>query len=214
MSVSATGITGYRAGVRKFATAGPFDGVSVADGAVMNIEDPSSIMVVHSDRFWVRCGGSAVLIADDEGVYSSTAKLSSDAKLKENLSKLDDTTVIRKNDNVKFNNLTSDDVFDFLKNTSLFNYNFKGQDKPKFSLVAQLVKEPVRSVIVDYNKFNKTYAIDVYNYASIIHAGVQEEIKKREALEDKVNKLEGELAEIKKLLKERGITNVKEPKSN
>ena len=205
LSVSATGITGYRAGVRKFATAGPFDGVSVADGAVMNIEDPSSIMVVHSDRFWVRCGGSAVLIADDEGVYSSTAKLSSDAKLKENLSKLDDTTVIRKNDNVKFNNLTSDDVFDFLKNTSLFNYNFKGQDKPKFSLVAQLVKGPVRNVIVDYNKINNTYAIDVYNYASIIHAGVQEEIKKREALEDKVIKLEEELAGIKKLLKERGI---------
>lgn len=200
LSVSATGITGYRAGVRKFATAGPFDGVSVADGAVMNIEDPSSIMVVHSDRFWVRCGGSAVLIADDEGVYSSTAKLSSDAKLKENLSKLDDTTVIRKNDNVKFNNLTSDDVFDFLKNTSLFNYNFKGQDKPKFSLVAQLVKGPVRNVIVDYNKINNTYAIDVYNYASIIHAGVQEEIKKREALEVKVNSLESDIEILRKEL--------------
>ena len=205
LSVSATGITGYRAGVRKFATAGPFDGVSVASGAVMNIEDPSSIMVVQSNSFWVRCGGSAVLIADNEGVYSRTAKLSSDAKLKENLSKLDDTTVIRKNDNVKFNNLTSDDVFDFLKNTSLFNYNFKRQDKPKFSLVAQLVKGPVRNVIVDYNKINNTYAIDVYNYASIIHAGVQVEIKKREAMEDKVSKLEEELAGIKKLLKERGI---------
>ena len=200
LSVSATGITGYRGGERKFATAGPFDGVSVADGAVMNIEDPSSIMVVHSDRFWVRCGGSAVLIADDEGVYSSTAKLSSDAKLKENLSKLDDTTVIRKNDNVKFNNLTSDDVFDFLKNTSLFNYNFKGQDKPKFSLVAQLVKGPVRNVIVDYNKINNTYAIDVYNYASIIHAGVQEEIKKREILEVKVNSLESDIDALRKEL--------------
>lgn len=200
LSVSATGITGYRGGERKFATAGPFDGVSVADGAVMNIEDPSSIMVVHSDRFWVRCGGSAVLIADDEGVYSSTAKLSSDAKLKENLCKLDDTTVIRKNDNVKFNNLTSDDVFDFLKNTSLFNYNFKGQDKPKFSLVAQLVKGPVRNVIVDYNKVNKTYAIDVYNYASIIHAGVQEEIKKRESLEAKVETLESDIKKLKEEL--------------
>ena len=200
LSVSATGITGYRAGVRKFATAGPFDGVSVADGAVMNIEDPSSIMVVHSDRFWVRCGGSAVLIADDEGVYSSTAKLSSDAKLKENLSKLDDDKTIRKNDNVKFNNLTSSDVFDFLKNTSLFNYNFKGQDKPKFSLVAQLIKEPIRSVIVDYNKFNKTYAIDVYNYASIIHAGVQEEIKKREILEVKVNSLKSDIDALRKEL--------------
>lgn len=206
LSVSATGITGYRAGVRKFATAGPFDGVSVADGAVMNIEDPSSIMVVHSDRFWVRCGGSAVLIADDEGVYSSTAKLSSDAKLKENLCKLDDTTVIRKNDNVKFNNLTSDDVFDFLKNTSLFNYNFKGQDKPKFSLVAQLVKGPVRNVIVDYNKINNTYAIDVYNYASIIHAGVQEEIKKRERLEAKVEALESDIKELKEEL--RAIKNM------
>ena len=200
LSVSATGITGYRGGERKFATAGPFDGVSVADGAVMNIEDPSSIMVVHSDRFWVRCGGSAVLIADDEGVYSSTAKLSSDAKLKENLCKLDDTTVIRKNDNVKFNNLTSDDVFDFLKNTSLFNYNFKGQDKPKFSLVAQLVKGPVRNVIVDYNKINNTYAIDVYNYASIIHAGVQEEIKKRESLEAKVETLESDIKKLKEEL--------------
>ena len=200
LSVSATGITGYRAGVRKFATAGPFDGVSVADGAVMNIEDPSSLMVVHSDRFWVRCGGSAVLIADDEGVYSSTAKLSSDAKLKENLCKIDDDKIIRKNDDVKFNNLTSDDVFDFLKNTSLFNYNFKGQDKPKFSLVAQLVKGPVRNVIVDYNKVNKTYAIDVYNYASIIHAGVQEEIKKREALEVKVNSLESDIEILRKEL--------------
>lgn len=200
LSVSATGITGYRAGVRKFATAGPFDGVSVADGAVMNIEDPSSLMVVHSNRFWVRCGGSAVLIADDEGVYSSTAKLSSDAKLKENLCKIDDDKIIRKNDDVKFNNLTSDDVFDFLKNTSLFNYNFKGQDKPKFSLVAQLVKGPVRNVIVDYNKVNKTYAIDVYNYASIIHAGVQEEIKKREALEVKVNSLESDIEILRKEL--------------
>lgn len=200
LSVSATGITGYRAGVRKFTTAGPFDGVSVADGVVMNIDDPSSLMVVHSNRFWVRCGGSAVLIADDEGVYSSTAKLSSDAKLKENLCKIDDDKIIRKNDDVKFNNLTSDDVFDFLKNTSLFNYNFKGQDKPKFSLVAQLVKGPVRNVIVDYNKVNKTYAIDVYNYASIIHAGVQEEIKKREALEVKVNSLESDIEILRKEL--------------
>ena len=43
---------------------------------------------------------------------------------------------------------------------------------------------------------------------------LQEEIKKREALEDKVGKLEEELISIKKLLKERGIINVKEPESN
>ena len=52
------------------------------------------------------------------------------------------------------------------------------------------------------------------NYHSMVHIALQEEIKKREALEDKVGKLEQELANIKKLLKERGIINVKEPESN
>ena len=96
--------------------------------------------------------------------------------------------------------MTSEDVFDFLKNTSLFNYNFKGQNKPKFSLVAQLIKDPIRSVIVGYNKINKTYAIDVYNYTSILHAGMQEEIKKREMLEARVTSLESDIDILRKEL--------------
>lgn len=200
LSVSNTGISGYRAGERKFATAGQYDGISVASGTVMNLDSSDTLMSVNSEAFWARASGAQVILATREGVYSTTAQLSSDAKLKENLSKLDDTTVIRKNDNVKINNLTSSDVFDFLRNTSLFNYNFKGQNKPRFSLVAQLIKDPIRSVIVGYNKINKTYAIDVYNYTSILHAGMQEEIKKREMLEARVTSLESDIDILRKEL--------------
>ena len=166
----------------------------------MNLDSSDTLMSVNSEAFWARASGAQVILATREGVYSTTAQLSSDAKLKENICKINDDKIIRKNDDVKFNNLTSSDVFDFLRNTSLFNYNFKGQNKPKFSLVAQLIKEPIRSVIVGYNKINKTYAIDVYNYTSILHAGMQEEIKKREMLEARVTSLESDINVLRKEL--------------
>jgi hypothetical protein len=207
VSVSNFGVSAYRNGERKFATAGQYDGISVASGTVMSLDNPSSLMVVSDNTYWVRCSGTMVLMADSDGVYSSSTKLSSDAKLKENLCKIGDTVVIRKNENVKFTNLTGDDVFDFLKNTSLFNYNFKGRQEPCFSPVAQLIKDPVRKYIVSFNKHTKSYSIDAYNYVSIIHAGMQEEIKKREALEervktseDKIKELERNIYELKKIV--------------
>ena len=57
-------------------------------------------------------------------------------------------------------------------------------------------------------------SINMGNYTSMLHVALQEEIKKREALEVRVGKLEQELEDIKKLLKEREVTNVKEPENN
>lgn len=126
----------------------------------------------------------------------------------------------RVKDNIKYiedgpGNINKSNIFDFVKTINLATYQYKKFSGSNLSMIAQDVQR--FRFIQDYlvvKDSDGLLSINMGNYTSMLHVALQEEIKKREVLEDKVNKLEEELSSIKQLLKERGITNVKEPKSN
>ncbi|WP_455078537.1 phage tail spike protein [Peptostreptococcus stomatis] len=117
----------------------------------------------------------------------------------------------RVKDNIKYiedgpGNINKSNIFDFVKTINLATYQYKKFSGSNLSMIAQDVQR--FRFIQDYlvvKDSDGLLSINMGNYTSMLHVALQEEIKKREALEDKVNKLEEELAEIKKLLKEKGI---------
>ena len=117
----------------------------------------------------------------------------------------------RVKDDIKYigiedNAVNRNNIFEFIKNVDLATYKYKKIGGNNLSMIAQDVLK--FRYIKDYliaKDSNGLLSINMGNYTSMLHVALQEEIKKREALEDKVGKLEEELAEIKKLLKERGI---------
>lgn len=117
----------------------------------------------------------------------------------------------RVKDNIKYigiedNTVNRNNIFEFIKNVDLATYKYKKIGGNNLSMIAQDVLKfrYVKDYLIAKDS-NGLLSINMGNYTSMLHVALQEEIKKREALEDKVNKLEEELAEIKKLLKERGI---------
>lgn len=117
----------------------------------------------------------------------------------------------RVKDNIKYiedgpGNINKSNIFDFVKTINLATYQYKKFSGSNLSMIAQDVQR--FRFIQDYLVVKDSeglLSINMGNYTSMLHVALQEEIKKREALEDRVGKLEEELAEIKKLLKERGI---------
>ncbi|WP_368346663.1 phage tail spike protein [Peptostreptococcus anaerobius] len=202
--VDDSGVSCYRYGTQQLFAGGGYNGISVNSGTVMELGyRENSINIRHGDGFFVNYGnGNTVLQADNGGVQSKWGYLgSSDVKLKENICKVDCEEVLRKNEEVTFTDLTSDDAYSFLKDTSLFNYNYKSDTSPRFSLITQLVKGRARDFLIKYNKHFKSQSVELYNYISILHAGIQVEIKRNDELEAKVKSLEAEVEELKKLIK-------------
>lgn len=120
----------------------------------------------------------------------------SDRRVKDNIKYIED----------KSENINKSNIFDFVKTINLATYQYKKFSGSNLSMIAQDVQR--FRFIQDYlvvKDSDGLLSINMGNYTSMLHVALQEEIKKRETLEDKVNKLEEELAEIKKLLKERGI---------
>lgn len=97
---------------------------------------------------------------------------------------------------------------EFIKKLNIAEFYFKSDEKKEhkqISVIAQdIIKEfpELKNYIV--NEVGEYYTVNSnnINFATIVT--LQEEIKKREELESKVNKLENELEEIKKLLKKEG----------
>lgn len=203
ISCSSGGVTAYYEGRRFFKTGGGYNGISVLAGTLMNLDNYKSNMNVRDDEFFVNCNGDTVLSANRNGVWGMGSYSASDARLKENICKLDCDRVTFKNTNVENENFTSEEIFKFIKELSLFNYNFKDDTSLHVSPITQTITGKFKDTLVGKN--NGRYALEIYNYTAFIHSALQSEIKKREVLEDKVSKLEEELAGIKKLLKERGI---------
>lgn len=100
---------------------------------------------------------------------------------------------------------------EFIKKLNIAEFYFKSDEKKEhkqISVIAQdVIKEfpDLKNYIV--NEVGEYYTVNSnnINFATIVT--LQEEIKKREELESKVNKLENELEEIKKLLKKEGGGN-------
>ena len=122
----------------------------------------------------------------------------SDRRVKNNIKyiKNSDSTINRNN------------IFNFVKSVDLATYKYKKIGGNNLSMIAQDVLK--FRYIKDYliaKDSNGLLSINMGNYTSMLHVALQEEIKKREELESKVNKLENELEEIKKLLKKEGGVN-------
>ena len=100
---------------------------------------------------------------------------------------------------------------EFIKKLNIAEFYFKSDEKKEhkqISVIAQdIIKEfpDLKNYIV--NEVGEYYTVNSnnINFATIVT--LQEEIEKREELESKVNKLENELEEIKKLLKKEGGVN-------
>ncbi len=159
---------------------------------------------------WSSAGGDGELNLYDARVIMGWLQyyvysVRSDKRVKDNIKyiKNNDSTINRNN------------IFNFVKSVDLATYQYKKIGGNNLSMIAQDIQR--FRFIQDYLVVKDSeglLSINMGNYHSMVHITLQEEIKKREALEDRVGKLEEELADIKKLLKERGVTNVKEPKSN
>ena len=115
----------------------------------------------------------------------------------------------RVKDNIKYiedgpGNINKSNIFDFVKTINLATYQYKKFSGSNLSMIAQDVQR--FRFIQDYlvvKDSDGLLSINMGNYTSMLHVALQEEIKKREALEDRVGKLEEELADIKKLLREK-----------
>ena len=115
----------------------------------------------------------------------------------------------RVKDNIKYveygpGDINKSNIFDFVKTINLATYQYKKFSGSNLSMIAQDVQR--FRFIQDYlvvKDSDGLLSINMGNYTSMLHVALQEEIKKREALEDRVGKLEEELAEIKKLLREK-----------
>lgn len=159
---------------------------------------------------WGSAGGDGVLNLYDAHVITGWLEyyvysVRSDRRVKDNIK------YIKNNDS----SINRNNIFNFVKSVDLATYQYKKIGGNNLSMIAQDVQR--FRFIQDYLVVKDSeglLSINMGNYHSMVHIALQEEIKKREALEDKVGKLEQELANIKKLLKERGIINVKEPESN
>jgi phage minor structural protein, N-terminal domain protein len=120
----------------------------------------------------------------------------SDRRVKNNIKYIEDES----------KSINRSNIFDFVKTVDLATYQYKKFSGSNLSMIAQDVQR--FRFIQDYLVVKDSeglLSINMGNYTATLHIALQEEIKKREALEDKVSKLEEELAGIKKLLKERGI---------
>ena len=118
----------------------------------------------------------------------------SDRRVKDNIKYIED----------KSENINKSNIFDFVKTINLATYQYKKFSGSNLSMIAQDVQR--FRFIQDYlvvKDSDGLLSINMGNYTSMLHVALQEEIKKRETLEYRVGKLEEELAEIKKLLREK-----------
>jgi phage minor structural protein len=97
---------------------------------------------------------------------------------------------------------------EFIKKLNIAEFYFKSDEKKEHKQISVIAQDVIKDFpeLKNYivNEVGEYYTVNSnnINFATIVT--LQEEMKKREAMEDKVNKLENELEEIKKLLKKEG----------
>lgn len=199
------GTSCYRGGVQQFIAGGQYNGISVNSGTLMSLGEYETAMAVRqSEGFWAEAADTTVISADFNGVWGRGSYSSSDFTLKENVVKIDKPEFILKpNAETKSDDVSEDEIVDFVKNIGLYNYNFKFLKKPCFSIMAQNVKGKMKGILVGKDKDGKE-SIDIYNYISVLHMAIKNIFKRldrHDELEAKVKSLEAEVEELKKLIK-------------
>lgn len=199
--------------IRLKANAGTYIAMRTS-GSVGMYSGGSLFFNFNSDEEWIYNGGeragSGVLDLYDARVSMGWLQyyiysVRSDRRVKDNIKYVED----------KSEDINKANIFNFVKTINLATYQYKKFSGNNLSMIAQDIQR--FRFIQDYLVVKDSeglLSINMGNYTSMLHVALQEEIKKREALEVRVGKLEQELEDIKKLLKEREVTNVKEPESN
>lgn len=100
---------------------------------------------------------------------------------------------------------------EFIKKLNIAEFYFKSDEKKEHKQISVIAQDVIKDFpeLKNYivNEVGEYYTVNSnnINFATIVT--LQEEIKKREELESKVNKLENEMAELKALLKKEGEVN-------
>lgn len=117
----------------------------------------------------------------------------SDISLKENIKFLDMNYIYRKNNEHEVDHLNRDEIYDFIKKEKIATYNYKDIKVDSISMIAQSVlqNEKIAKYLID--KSDKKYSIKEYQYVSMIHVALQEEIKRNDLLEKKIESIESVL---------------------
>lgn len=92
------------------------------------------------------------------------------------------------------------EVSDFIKEIDIASYKYKENNIENISIIAQDVAKNKEIAKYILTKDNKGYSVSLYPYISTIHIALQEEIKKRELLEAKAEKLESRLKKLEEAL--------------
>lgn len=124
----------------------------------------------------------------------------SDAREKENIRYIGDTRVMFKNINISNPDITNEEIIDFIRNEKIATYNYRKIKSNGISLIAQnvLKYENVSKYLID--NINDRYSVNLYNYTSMLHVALQEEMKKTDELKKEVEDLKQEISKIKEIL--------------
>lgn len=179
-----------------------YAGLQVAYGTIMEMDNSSSNMNIRGDYgFWATQNGTQVLSANTSGTYGFGYHNMSDSKTKENIKIFNGGLgVLRKNENKEITNLSKFEILEFIKNIKFYLYNFKHSDKTHLSIMTQDISGNVRDILVNRDEKSGYFGIDLYNYISMLHIALREEIKKREVLESKVASLDSDIGNLRKEL--------------
>lgn len=141
-------------------------------------------------------------------VFADNVQQGSDIKLKENIRYIDAPKKISKD--VKDETITKEELFDFVKNLKVCEYNYIESDKDKIGFIANDVVgdkigdkvvsnhiEEIKEVTEEGEEVvvgtEETLTYDVTNMLFATIGALQEEIRKREELEDRLKKIEEKL---------------------
>lgn len=188
--------------------------LKVSSGTYIRMtKDGEVAMLSHGDPFFAFAPNHYWAV---EGSYSGEGKLNlkraqincgyvdamlvsqwSDSKLKENLIKLDSDKdfYYRENKDTKKSRVSKEEILNFVKDCQLYEYTYKNQANQRVSLVTQEVKDKIKDLIVvkQKNESGVFASVDLYSYISLLHVALQDEMKKTEELEKRINKLERSL---------------------
>lgn len=193
--VNAYGVQAYQNGKQTFLTGGQYTGMSVRDGTIQELGPKATNMTIRTGGgFFAFDGGKQVILADAGGCYATQFYPQSDVKTKENITKIDGTHTLKKNEDVEVNTLSSHEIYEEIMNVPIYTYNFKGNAKAEISTMTQNIPDKLKEFLVSKNKIGQgNYTeehINLYGYVSTLHVALKKEHERNNELEERIKKLE------------------------
>ena len=115
----------------------------------------------------------------------------SDISLKSNIKYLDSNDVIKERDREE-SPLTSSDCTDFIKKCKTATYFYEPLEKSNLGIIAQDVKNfsNISKYMITKDKKDNKLRINTFPYITVLHTALQEEMKRNDELEKRIERLE------------------------